>query len=220
MIRRCRTCVVRVRVNIDIADEFLALVLNEKGEFDFNRIIPPPAIPNTEAKWRDDSFITDWERRRRGVKGNAFHTTVIEPDRKEGRYWAEVSFSTAGLYPAPVLKELSCLFPAHPIAVVFSSENIGSGYHGGFYLVDGRDIEAPIFAAEACAGLSYPNYWAANWDCLVVNDDELASMFGAEDPPFPLSANDSVLYDPFLILPGFREVIDEGEDLNRFWIKP
>ena len=209
-------CVVRMRFNIDIADEVLGLVLNEKGQFDFDRIIPAPAVWDTEGK--NGPRILGWELFRRGAWGNAFCTTVIEPDRKAGRNWAEVSFLTEGYYPGPVMAEISRLFSEYPIAVCYAGETIELNYGGAMYLFGGQSLPAPIFLAEECRGLGYPDGWSVNWRCLVVHDEELDAVFPGDDP-FLKAENHSAFYDPFLILPGFPQLINDEPDINEFWLE-
>lgn len=106
--------------------------------FDFNRIIPHPAIVDSICSgsldcktWKDhpNRNWLDWNREHWGTKWNAYEFEECG----DGRY----EFCTAWNPPIPVIRMLSKLFPELLISLVFEEE--GRGFAGSMEFQDGKD---------------------------------------------------------------------------------
>ena len=120
--------------NIILAEpHVIAALLNDKGEVDFNKIIPQPDDLFQGPLSEQDKFLhpNNWltfNTENWGTRWNAYHTVRISPD--------VLKFETAWSHPLPVLKALQDMFPDDFIGVLFSDENHGYNL-GGYSLASG-----------------------------------------------------------------------------------
>jgi hypothetical protein len=115
--------------NIILAEpHVIAALLNDKGEVDFNKIIPQPEdiyLGNLtdELKALHPNNWLSFNTKNWGTKWNAYQTVRIAPDI--------LKFEAAWSHPFPVMEALQEMFPDEFIGVLFSDEN--RGYNLGGY---------------------------------------------------------------------------------------
>jgi hypothetical protein len=103
----------------------LAVLIDEKGQVDFNRVVPMPEnvfrgslTPDQQKQYPGDLNWYDWSTNHWGTKWNAYAT---EYDGDE-----TLRFDTAWSHPSPVIHELSTRFPHVLISVEYADEDLGS----------------------------------------------------------------------------------------------
>lgn len=139
---------VRNTVTVTGPKELLSLVDNavrtdEEQPFDFNRIVPKPAVvglvcagnlPSSTEEEHPNRNWHDWCVSHWGTKWNAYDFA----DVGAGKY----TFFTAWAPPIPVVSSLSWLFPEVEIAIKFDEP--GMGLYGVNRYKAGKEVQAEL----------------------------------------------------------------------------
>lgn len=138
----------------EVFDEYV----NEAGDFDFEKVIPAPAVDDemftNKGKTLASGIVLyelrgysrlDWNRENWGTKWNASDT--LRDEEKS------ISFITAWQHPFKVVEALSLLHPEVEFNVEFSNEDFNGDYHGAYKITNGVREEIHEDKADIIAKL-------------------------------------------------------------------